>query len=160
MRRSEDASPREQGREELNRQERELRKLFQEAHRDDAQPPPFQTFWNRVRGEATPRHRPPRGPRLVVAGAVAVLLLALVIVWALREPALHPAPPSPGPLVAEAAWERTWAGWEGPLDFLLDSPGRTYLESVPALLDEETFREGSPTEETFSPWERSTFDAL
>jgi len=147
-------------REEPSREEQEIRWLFEEIHRDEVLPPSFETLWSRVRAEATTWHLPPLGgPRFVLAGALAVLAVALVIVWALREPASHPAP-TPGPLVAEADWERTWAGWEGPLDFLLDSPGRAYLESVPTFLDEATLDEDSLTAETLSHWERRTPDAL
>lgn len=155
----EDVSREEPGRDEVSREVREIRRIFREAHRDEAVPPPFQDLWNLVRVEATTWPGPPR-PRLVLTGALAVLALALVIVWALREPASNPAPPAPGPLVAEADWDRTWSGWEGPLDFLLESPGRIYLESVPNLMEDPTLGEGSGTWELLSEGERRPPDAL
>lgn len=159
MKPPEDVNREELGRDDLSREVREIRRLFQEAHRDEAVPPPFEALWNLVRAEATTWPGPPR-PRFVLTGALAVFALALVIVWALREPASNPAPPTPGPLVAEADWDRTWAGWEGPLDFLLDSPGRAYLESVPTLMDEPTLDEGTSTAEPLPEWERRRPDAL
>lgn len=155
----EDVSREEPGRDEPSREVGEIRKLFREAHRDDAVPPPFHALWDRGRIETATWPGPPR-PRFVLAGALAVLALALVIVWALREPASNPAPPTPGPLVAEAAWDRTWSGWEGPLDFLLDTPGRTYLETVPTLMDDAAPGEGAATWESLPAGERRPPDAL
>jgi len=141
-------------RQELGHEEQEIRKLFHEAHRDEAVPPPFEALWNRVRAEATTWHRPP-GPRLALTGALVVLVLALVVVWALREPGSPPSTPTSGPLVAEASWDRSWAGWEGPLDFLLETPGRTYLDSVPTIPDDEPLSSESVLE-----MERSATDVL
>jgi hypothetical protein len=164
MDRSDDVSRNEPSRNDSSREDRELRELLLEAHRDEAVPPPFDALWERVQTEATfwhrpPRHRPP-GPRFALIGALAGLVLALGIVWTLREPSSNPAPPTPGPLVAEVTWDRTWSGWEGPLDFLLDSPGRSYLESVPTLVDETTLGEATLSETTLSEQERRTPDAL
>ena len=136
-------------REEQEQGEQEVRSLIQEAHRDEAVPPPFETLWNRVRAEATTWHRPPLNLRPVFVGALLAVLVALALLWGLREPAPTFAPSAPGPLLADAAWDRTWAGWEGPLDFLLDTPGRPYLESVPTLSTDD-----------FITLERSATDAL
>lgn len=111
----------------------ELRRLFREAHRDEAVPPPFETLWNRVRAEATTWHQPPVNLRPVFVGILVAVVVTLGIVWSLQAPEPGLAPPTPSSILAEAAWDRNWAGWEGPLDFLLDTPGRTYLESVPTL---------------------------
>lgn len=153
----------------IETEDRELRELLAEAHRGEPSPPPFRKLWSRARAEAA--SSPQRWRlRLATAGGLAVLLLALGTFWSLHRSPID-APPSSGDAVlAEAQWDQAWAGWEGPLDFLLDTPGRTYLESVPtistdAILDSESLSSETLSSETLSSealadWKRKNTDAL
>lgn len=134
-------------------EERALRALLTEAHRSDPPAPSFRRLWTRAQGSVS-TGRSTLGRRLATVGAVAVVLLALGWVWglvgrdasptrpsaldpmALDPMALDPTAPTPAWTSAEAGLDSTasaWAGWRGPLDFLLDTPGRSYLESVPTF---------------------------
>jgi len=152
-------------RDDFEAEDRELRELLAEAHRGEPSPPPFRKLWSRARAEATSSRRHWR-LRLATAGGLAALLLALGTFWSLHRRPVEVLPSSGDGVLAEAQWDQAWAGWEGPLDFLLDTPGRTYLESVPAistdaLLDaEETLSSETLSSETLSDWERKNTDAL
>ena len=152
-------------RDDFETEDRELRELLAEAHRAEPSPPPFQRLWSRARSEAASSRRRRWRLRLATAGGLAVLLLALGTFWSLHRSPIDSPPSSEDAVLAEAQWDQAWAGWEGPLDFLLDTPGRTYLESVPAIseegiLDPEGLSSETLSSETLADWKRKNTDAL
>ncbi len=95
----------------------ELRRWFTALRREEAQAaPPFRRVWAAARAGRRPRRR----VRFAVA-AVALALLALL--W-LR--------PGPAP---ESGTSPSIAQWRSPTRFLLATPGRELLSTVPALGD-------------------------
>jgi len=97
-------------------QEKRLRALLDEAHRGD-RAPPFRRMWEAARvGERR------RRPLWLAFPALAAVVL--VLVWMTR-PQVAPTPPS--------SEEISSLEWEGPLDFLLQTPGSELLNTVPTF---------------------------
>jgi hypothetical protein len=96
-------------------QEKRLRALLEEAHRAD-RAPAFRRTWEAAR--AGDRWRRPLWVAVPVLAAV-----ALVLVWTIR-PQVGPTPVSQQIASLE---------WEGPLDFLLQTPGSELLNTVPTF---------------------------
>jgi hypothetical protein len=94
-------------------EDRALRELFEEAHRNE-DPPSFQQTWR-----AALR---PRSPRRIWWGFASALgaSAALLILWTARP---TPRPPS--------GQEIQQVEWTAPLDFLLETPGSELLHTVP-----------------------------
>lgn len=104
-----------------NDDESELREAFAALRREDAEEaPPFQAMLASGAGHIRPIALAPGG-WLAAAAVVAALLVGI---WAVRRPA----PTSP-PM---ASMER----WIAPTDFLLRTPGREILDSVPRLAEQ------------------------
>jgi hypothetical protein len=119
----------------------DLRQAFAALRREDAdQASPFRAMLAGGAGRRGRRFTPAPG-RLVAAAA---LVAALVGVWAMRGPA-----PATPPM---ASMER----WTAPTDFLLRTPGREVLETVPRLVYGPSLAvPSSPTENGPPPKRRS-----
>lgn len=98
--------------------DREIRALFQQVPRSPA--PPFRRLWSSAREQAQPRARLRRRAFGVVATAAAVVLLWAVI--GIRDS-------NPGDRLSEELLAQTH--WNGPLDFLLETPGDELLRTTP-----------------------------
>ena len=97
----------------------DLRRWFAEQRREELESaPPFRRMWAAARA---PRRT--RRPARLAAAAVALALAALLWLRLDREPA---PPPGTSPPIAE---------WRSPTEFLLATPGRELLSTVPALAD-------------------------
>ena len=95
-------------------QEKKLRGLLEEAHRDD-RAPSFRRTWDAARQR---RATPPWW-----AFAPAVAAAALLILWSVR----------PSPTSAPAPHQIPSLDWNAPLDFLLRTPGSEMLSTVPTF---------------------------
>lgn len=114
----------------MNEDER-LRDLFRAADRAQrAGAPPFAGLLR--------RERPPRTYRLALLAAAASLLLAGVIIHSLR--ASRPAPSAPDSFFSSVRWE-------GPTDFLLETPGKEILDTTPRIGAPPPPEDGSPEPE-------------
>ncbi len=103
--------------------------------------PAFRTLWDAARARA--RERAVRRRRLAAGAAVAagVLLLATLLA--------EPRAPEPD-LHEIALLSARVESWQGPLDFLLETPGRGRLEDLPAFgspLSEERWGASADLEE-------------
>jgi hypothetical protein len=96
-------------------QEKRLRALLEEAHRGD-RPPTFRRTWEAA--HVSTRTRRPLW--VAVPGVVAV---ALLLVWTTR----------PQVTSRPASQEIPSLEWNGPLDFLLQTPGLELLITVPTF---------------------------
>ena len=95
-----------------------MRDRFAQVSREDrARTPAFRPL--------VPRLRPTRRSRHVLAAVAAVALGAVVVRWATAD-RLH-VPPMIGPIDMSATM------WTSPTDFLLQTPGRAMLNTVPAV---------------------------
>ena len=101
-----------------------LQEFFRQAHADD-RPPSFAAV---VESRRPVRRGPLWQP---VAALAAVLLVAIAVAW------LMPRLTGPGaaPLSEEEqlALASELSGWRGPLDFLLETPGREVLIGAPSF---------------------------
>lgn len=98
-------------------EDRDLLRWFAAQRRHDLEAaPPFRRMWAAARARRRPRPR----VRFAVA-AVALVILALL--W--LRPDTGPAP--------ESGTSASIAQWRSPTDFLLATPGRELLSTVPAL---------------------------
>jgi hypothetical protein len=105
------------------RGEDRLRGLFEAWRREaDAAVPPFERFLKEQGGRSRPRPRRIRFLRLTAAAALA----AVIVLGRLAGREAPPAAPSRVPV-------STLASWKSPTDWLLKTPGREMLDSVPAL---------------------------
>ena len=101
-----------------------LREFFRQAHADD-RPPSFSAV--------VESRRPVRRAALwrPAAALAAVLLAAIAVAW------LMPSLSGPGAASLteeeQLALARELSGWQGPLDFLLETPGREVLFAAPSL---------------------------
>ena len=95
-----------------------IRERFAQVLREDrAQSPEFRPLVPRLRSTPRSRH--------LLAAVAAVTLGAVVVRWATAD-RLH-VPPMIGPIDMSATM------WTSPTDFLLQTPGRAMLNTVPAL---------------------------
>ena len=95
----------------------DLERRFRALRREDLEDvPPFHLVWTAMRNSPRPR-------RHVAAWAMAAVVLILAVLW-LPRGSLE----TPGPDVAVSILE-----WRSPTDFLLDTPGRALLATVPTL---------------------------
>jgi hypothetical protein len=108
-----------------------LRDLFRGA--DRAQRAGAPSFAGLLR-----RERPPRTYRPALLAAAASILLAAIAVHLLRDN--RPEPPWPDSFYSSARWE-------GPTDFLLETPGGELLHSTPQIGAPPTPEAGSPEPE-------------
>ncbi len=101
-----------------------VKEALSEAHRATRrQPPEFATLWSRAAGQMRSR-RSARTTRL--AGAAAALALAAGIgLWTAER---H----SRAELEDAMATAAAISEWRAPLDYLLDTPGRQWLETTPS----------------------------
>ncbi len=98
-------------------EDRDLRRRFAALRRQELEAvPPFRRVWAAARARRRPRPR----VRFAVA-AVALAILGLL--W--LRPDTRPAP--------ESGTSPSIAQWRSPTDFLLATPGRELLSTVPAL---------------------------
>ena len=96
----------------------DLRRAFAELRASDAaSAPPYEQVRARV-SRRRPRLAP--WPALVVAGALAAAVISGLAVRRRPEPTPLPAAPS-------------FEAWTAPTDFLLATPGREIVETVPAI---------------------------
>jgi hypothetical protein len=96
-------------------QEKRLRALLDEAHRTD-RAPAFRRMWEAAR--AVDQRRRPLWMAVPVLAAVALVLVLTA------RPQVAPTPASQRIPSLE---------WEGPLDFLLQTPGAELLNTVPTF---------------------------
>lgn len=109
--------------------ERELRSFFAEVHRRPA--PTFRRLWRAAR--ETPRRSPRLPiPRFAIAGGLLAGTLLVVIAWTIFKMPEPEKPAIAGSVVELSAIE-TLTEWQGPLDFLLRTPGRELLETAPSF---------------------------
>lgn len=101
----------------------DLRQAFAVLRREDAQGAPA---FDAVRGRVRPRRLAPVAG-LLAAASVAVAILGIVV--------RRPDPPLPPTSMGE---------WIAPTDFLLDTPGREILETVPRFGGVDEPRSVSP----------------
>lgn len=95
-----------------------IRDRFAQVSREDrAQTPAFRPL--------APQFRPTLRSRRLLAAVAAVALGAVVVRWATAD-RLH-VPPMIGPIDMSATT------WTSPTDFLLHTPGRAMLNTVPAV---------------------------
>lgn len=112
-----------------------IRAAIAEAHRDDgAGAPPFAASWRAARGRIAARrsHRP---AIWLGAGFGLATVAAALLLW-MRPPAPRDqvaAAPDATIAAAPSAVDLSAGSWRTPLDFLLDTPGRDVLRTVPAL---------------------------
>lgn len=101
----------------MNEQDREkrVRALLDEAHRAD-RAPPFRRTWEAA-------HSPERRRPLWWVGVPALAAVALLLVWTSRPSTISTSVPQPIQSLE----------WEGPLDFLLQTPGSELLNTVPTF---------------------------
>ena len=98
-------------------EDRELRRWFAAQRREELEAaPPFRRVWAAARARRRPR------PRVRFAAA-AVALAILGLLW--LRPDRGPAP--------ESGTSPSIAQWRSPTDFLLATPGRELLSTIPAL---------------------------
>jgi hypothetical protein len=115
------------------RRERELRARFAALRAEDAaRIPGFDQVLRRAR-----RRKSLRPGRLLPAAGLAAALVAVVGVTLLRrspEPLAHaPHVPAPAPAGVTSPASPALADWRAPTDFLLDTPGRALLDTVPRI---------------------------
>ena len=100
--------------------DRDLRARFAALRQEDeARRPDFSVFW----GPAG-RPRPRWGGRLAAVAVVLVTMMTAILF--LRSPRREPAPHVPKPVTSIIEWK-------APTDFLLETPGRELLETVPQI---------------------------
>ncbi len=104
-------------------QRQRLKAFFAEHHAGETLPP-FEKLLAR-------RARPGTAPWKWVTAAAAAL--ALLVGWALREVRLESGARAPAPSPTELALARSLSDWQGPLDFLLETPGSELITSPPRL---------------------------
>lgn len=111
---------------ETERERQLLRSALAERHRASRrQTPPFELLWSRaVAGMRSPR-RARRG-LLALAAAAVVLVLAATVAWRILDRHSHRELERALTVAAGAG------GWRAPLDFLLETPGRQWLEATPS----------------------------
>ena len=102
-------------------EETRIKGLFERLHEQD-RPPAFAELWPRAE-----RYRPP----LRLLPVAALLVLAVLAGWLFvarwQQPEVELT-------AAQAqALADSLSAWEGPLDFLLETPGSEYLATVPAF---------------------------
>jgi hypothetical protein len=96
-------------------EDRDLRERFAAMRRgEEAGAPPIDRLLARARSGGEARRL--AGPGLAIAAAAAVLMALALL------PRREPPPPSPVPLLTE---------WRSPTDFLLQTPGREILDTLP-----------------------------
>jgi hypothetical protein len=111
-----------------NSEDKDLRERFAALRREEeTQAPDFVVL--------TARRRPrPVGKMIVVATCVALMIVAAMFV-------VHPGPPKPeqgtGGNIASIT------KWKAPTDFLLETPGRELLRTVPAIGDWRDYSQNS-----------------
>jgi len=96
-------------------QEKRLRALFEEAHRGD-RPPTFRRAWEAA-------HVSTRTRRPLWVAVPAVVAVAVLLVWTTRPQVISTRAPQKIPSLE----------WNGPLDFLLQTPGSELLTTVPTF---------------------------
>jgi hypothetical protein len=103
--------------------DREIREAFDTLRREDeAAPPAFDPMWDRAaRGHAS--HRSARTARQAVWTAAGVAFLAGTTIL------YRGASPPPTPISEDVP--RSFTEWTAPTDFLLRTPGRELLETIP-----------------------------
>ncbi len=106
-----------------DREREMLREVLAEGHRASGRrTPPFAALWARATAEAGSPHRA-RRPVLAVAAVAAVLVLAATItLWNVQRQ-------SQGELERAMTIATAVGEWQAPLDFLLETPGREWLET-------------------------------
>lgn len=103
-------------------EDRDLRGWFAAQRREEQEAaPPFRRVWAAARAQRRPRPR--------VRFAIAAVALALVALLWLRPDTGRAPEPGTSPSIAQ---------WRSPTDFLLATPGRELLSTVPALGDPAT----------------------
>lgn len=116
----------------MNDDER-LRDLFREADRAQrAGAPPFAGLLR------VSRQRPRRTYRLALLAAAASILLAGLVMHSLRDG--RPAASPPDSFYSSVRWE-------GPTDFLLETPGKEILDTTPRFGAPAPPEDGSPEPE-------------
>lgn len=122
---------------ETERERQLLRGLLAEGHRSTRRrTPAFAALWSRAVAEMrSPPEARRRGLALAAAAAALLALATTVTLWRARPQ---------DPVEVERAMQiaATVSEWRAPLDFLLETPGREWLESTP----------GWPVEPTDRPW--------
>ena len=112
--------------------DRFLKSFFKDSHRDD-DPLPFGEMWTaakrRVEAGQAREHRRAWSSRWAFLGAGAVALLLLIPL--VRAPAERRQVVDKS--LSDTVFVEQVAVWRGPLDFLLETPGRELLGSVPDL---------------------------
>jgi len=117
--------------------EEAIRALFEEAHADQPTPA-FQKLWpqqadsaktQRQRGLSLPFPLAARG--LVAATLMGALVLILILATSWEGLVNGKAGSEGDPMIAEMA--AMDSSWQGPLDFLLRTPGYELLETVPGV---------------------------
>ena len=106
--------------------EDDLRRGFGELRSTDgSEVAPFEQMWSQAQRMRVDRRQRMRNYR--VAGAVVILLMigGVIVRYAMFEPRLDP---SIKELISLSA---TSEQWQGPLDFLLVTPGSEFLTSTP-----------------------------
>jgi hypothetical protein len=104
-------------------EDRELRRHFAAQRREELEEaPPFRRVWAAARASRA-NGRPRRRGRLAAAAAAALTLALLALLW--RRPERGPAP--------DPETSASIAQWKSPTDFLLATPGRELLSTVPSL---------------------------
>jgi hypothetical protein len=105
--------------------DRDLRESFDALRREDeGASPAFNSMWDRAaRRDASRRLTHASRQAVWVAAGVAFLAGATILYWT----------PSPPPEAVSADVARAFAEWRAPTDFLLRTPGRELLETVPRV---------------------------
>lgn len=97
----------------------DLERRFRALRREDLENvPPFQRVWKAAR-----EGRRPRRHVAAWATALAAVVLILAVLWLPRASIETPARDAAIPIVE----------WRSPTDFLLDTPGRALLATVPTI---------------------------
>lgn len=105
-----------------------LRRIFTEFHSaEDSNPPAFDESWNR----ATKIARTNRRARLFRIAAGLVACSALLAFWWLRDPDRHRPQVADHDISESIQLAESLSRWQGPLDFLLETPGIELLREVP-----------------------------
>lgn len=104
--------------------DRDLREAFSSLRRDqEGRGPGFVELWRAADGRRGASHRRPALPALAAASALAA---AALVALALRHAGPSATPSAPPGTAALSEWT-------APTDFLLRTPGREILETLPSL---------------------------